>query len=64
MSENQDQRLPISAGEVEIAPPPETVDPLTAMVPRFGLPARAFGDRFFTGFGLEPSDSERIRQIQ
>ena len=64
MSENQDQRVPESAGGVEIAPPPETLDPLTAMTHRFGGPARAFGDRFFTGFGLEPSDSERIRRIQ
>ena len=42
----------------------DAVDPLTAMTPRFGRLAQAFGQRFFAGFRLESDEAERLRDIQ
>jgi glycerol-3-phosphate O-acyltransferase len=40
------------------------MDPLTAMTPRFGRLARAFGERFFTEFRLEPEEARELRRIE
>lgn len=42
----------------------EAVDPLTAMTPRFGRLAQAFGERFFTGFRLEPQETRQLTEIE
>lgn len=41
-----------------------TPDPLTAMTPRFGRAARAFAQRFFSDFRLEPAEAERLRALE
>jgi glycerol-3-phosphate O-acyltransferase len=64
VSENEERSIPEQTGGGPIAPPAEAVDPFTAMTPRFVAPARAFGDRFFSGFRLEPSDAARIREVE
>ncbi len=52
-----------ASGEQELrkAPP---ADLYTAMTPRFGRAARAFGNRFFRGFRLEPEDEARLRELE
>ncbi len=42
----------------------EGFDPYTAMTPRFGRLARAFGRRFFQEFRFEPGDVERLRELE
>ncbi len=39
-------------------------DPYTAMTPRFGNLARAFGRRFFSGFRLGPGAAEELRKLE
>jgi glycerol-3-phosphate O-acyltransferase len=40
------------------------IDPYTAMTPRFWWLARAFAQRFFTGFQLEPGSTEELRKLE
>jgi glycerol-3-phosphate O-acyltransferase len=64
----------VSAIEEPESEPPETetrgadafegTDPLTAMTPTFGRLARAFGQRFFAGFRLDPEAVRELREIQ
>lgn len=39
-------------------------DPYTGMTRRFGWLARAFGERFFSGFAFEGDDAERLRAME